>query len=139
MRSRAEAISGVCAFAEGASIKQSDADWAICVRTCACVLAWCGTAFKRLFLEKTKNAWADRRAFVKQPGGFQWVEMDYGGSADGDAGGTPAAGASGDADVACTLPAPVQELVRLIFDVNSIKQVCVPTWIGVRACPCVCT
>lgn len=69
-------------------------------------------AFKDLYEEKTGNIWEERGYFQKIPGKFYPVEVDYGED-------TAKLEIS---DKPSKLPKPVQELVRLLFDVNSMKK-----------------
>lgn len=68
--------------------------------------------FKSLYEEKTGNVWEDRAYFQKIPGRFYPVEVDYGENA----------AKMEISDKPSKLPKPVQDLVRLIFDVNSMKK-----------------
>lgn len=69
--------------------------------------------FKNLYEEKTGNVWEDRAHFQKLPGRFYPVDVDYGEDmANLEISDKPS-----------KLPKPVQDLVRLIFDVNSMKKV----------------
>jgi hypothetical protein len=73
-------------------------------------------AFLSLYYEKTGNNWADRAIFTKVPNKFYPLDIDYG---------------SDDTDIykidetagsRSTLPPAVQNLIRLIFDVESMKR-----------------
>jgi len=79
-----------------------------------------GAAFERLFLEKTKNHWHDRANFVKRPAAFNLVDIDYGGD-DLDLGGGDAIPTTPTAK--STLHPAIQQLVRRLFNVDTIKQV----------------
>lgn len=71
--------------------------------------------FKNLYEEKTGNAWEDRKYFQKIPGRFYPVEIDYGGD--------QALSNLEISDKPSKLPKPVQDLIRLIFDVKSMQKV----------------
>lgn len=68
--------------------------------------------FKRLYEEKTGNVWEERQYFKKVPGKFYPVEVDYGqDQVDMKISDKPS-----------KLPKPVQDLIRLIFDVKSMEK-----------------
>lgn len=69
--------------------------------------------FKALYEEKTGNMWDMRDDFVKVPGRFYPIDVDYG---EED---------SQNLDIVeseSKLPMPVQDLIKMIFDVNSMKK-----------------
>ncbi|KAK7863506.1 hypothetical protein R5R35_009060 [Gryllus longicercus] len=72
--------------------------------------------FKTVYEEKTGNMWEDRHHFVKVPGKMYPVDVDYSDGNDD---------ALNDmtSDVPSKLPKPVQELIKLMFDVNAMKKV----------------
>ena len=91
---------------------------------------WTTTEFERLFLEKTKNAWANRKTFEKKAGGFNLVDIDYGGNNDEEDGDGGAASGSGGLSgpsqppaARSTLHPAIQDLIRIIFDVDALKKV----------------
>lgn len=71
--------------------------------------------FADLYEEKTGNAWELRGYFQKVPGKFCPIEIDYGEE--------EATGKLQISDGPSKLPAQVQDLIRLIFDVNNMKKV----------------
>lgn len=71
--------------------------------------------FTRLYEEKTGNDWEMREHFVKVPGLFCPIDVDYG---EEDAAMTMEI-----SNVPSKLPNAVQDLIRLIFDVKSMKKV----------------
>ncbi|XP_063839454.1 poly [ADP-ribose] polymerase [Ostrinia nubilalis] len=71
--------------------------------------------FEELYLEKTQNPWEARHHFVKFPECYYPIDVDY-----GDEEAAPAALAE---DRACALPAPVQQLIVKIFNVDTMKKV----------------
>ena len=74
--------------------------------------------FTSLFLEKTGNQWEDRGdSFIKKPNKFYPLEIDYG----TDEGAEPAVTLKGVGSKSTLHPA-VQDLVRLIFDVENMKR-----------------
>lgn len=72
--------------------------------------------FKSLYEEKTGNVWEKRADFVKQPKKFYPVDLDYGEES------SEVMKLSKDAGSKSKLPKAVQDLVRLIFDVERMKQ-----------------
>jgi len=72
--------------------------------------------FKMLYEEKTGNVWENRANFVKQPKRFFPVDLDFGEESE------EVKKLSVDAGKASKLAPEVQELVRLIFDVERMKQ-----------------
>ena len=93
--------------------------------------------FSALFLDKTGNSWKDRGdTFIKKPNKFYPLEIDYG----TDEGVESAVLLKGVGSKSTLQPA-VQDLVRLIFDVESMKrammefEVCVaPHGVGLVTC-----
>ncbi|XP_026729426.1 poly [ADP-ribose] polymerase [Trichoplusia ni] len=71
--------------------------------------------FCTLYMEKTENDWHGRDYFLKVPGRYFPLDMDYG---------TDAAKVSQDLalDKTCDLPESVQKLIIKIFDVNVMKK-----------------
>ncbi|CAH2012006.1 unnamed protein product [Acanthoscelides obtectus] len=70
--------------------------------------------FENLYEEKSGNMWCFRHNFVKVPGKMMPVELDYGsenGMENLDI-----------VDSESKLPKPVQNLMKMIFDVDSMKQ-----------------
>ncbi|GLH03003.1 Poly [ADP-ribose] polymerase [Gryllus bimaculatus] len=72
--------------------------------------------FKTVYEEKTGNMWEDRHHFVKVPGKMYPVDVDY---SDGN----DEALNDMTSDVPSKLQKPVQELIKLMFDVNAMKKV----------------
>ena len=70
--------------------------------------------FERLYLEKTGNYFG--RPFVKHPGKFYPLELDYGQDDDEITEATEKAGQKS------KLHPKVQELIKMIFDVQSMKK-----------------
>uniref|UniRef100_A0A2Z5U1X2 Poly [ADP-ribose] polymerase n=1 Tax=Reticulitermes speratus TaxID=60591 RepID=A0A2Z5U1X2_9NEOP len=73
--------------------------------------------FGSLYEEKTGNMWSNRKHFQKVPGRFFPVDLDY--TQEDDDALLDAANSS----ISCKLALPVQELIKLIFDVNLMKRV----------------
>lgn len=67
------------------------------------------------FLLSTGNRWQDRKNFVKHPNKFYPLEIDYG-QDDEELKSTIAPGSKS------LLPTPIQELIKMIFDVESMKK-----------------
>lgn len=67
------------------------------------------------FLLSTGNSWQDRKKFVKHPNKFYPLEIDYG-QDDEELKSTIAPGSKS------LLPTPIQELIKMIFDVESMKK-----------------
>ena len=76
--------------------------------------------FEHVYYEKTGNSWSERKSAVKKPNRFYPLEMDYGGDDEDDAKGLASAVES--SQVGSKLAKPVQDLVRLIFDIESMKR-----------------
>jgi hypothetical protein len=77
--------------------------------------------FEGLFYEKTRNAWADRHSFQKQPHGFEYIEtrlVDPNAKAKGD----KSAKSEGPSGTSHVLNARVENLLSLIFDSEIIKS-----------------
>ncbi|XP_057662049.1 poly [ADP-ribose] polymerase [Diorhabda carinulata] len=69
--------------------------------------------FRDLYKEKTGNDWDNRENFKKMPGKLYPIEMDYG---------EEEALKLDITDSESKLPVQVQDLVRMIFDINSMKK-----------------
>ena len=72
-------------------------------------------SFTSLYSDKTGNAWGTK-SFAKRPGKFYPLEIDYG----QEEGTVSTLGAS--AGSSSRLAPQIQELIRLIFDVESMKK-----------------
>ncbi len=68
-----------------------------------------------LFMDKTGNDWEDKSA-TKKPGKFYPLEIDYGQSDDSVSKLGAGAGSSSE------LRPEIQSLIRMIFDVESMKR-----------------
>lgn len=84
--------------------------------------------FMELYAEKTGNSWLNRKNFVKHPNKFYPLEIDYG-QDDEELKTTIAAGSKS------LLPMPVQELIKMIFDVESMKKTLVEFEIDLKKMP----
>ncbi|EZA56984.1 Poly [ADP-ribose] polymerase [Ooceraea biroi] len=73
----------------------------------------CIQQFEALYEEKTGNQWEDREYFVKMPQRMYPLDIDDGNQEV----------ASLDSDIKSNLQKPIQDLMRLIFDVNEMKKV----------------
>lgn len=69
--------------------------------------------FETLFLEKTGNHWGSKK-FEKRPGKFYPLEIDYGGEEDTNV--------LAEAGATSKLVPEIQELVKMIFDVETMKK-----------------
>ncbi|GAB1867984.1 Poly [ADP-ribose] polymerase [Camponotus japonicus] len=73
----------------------------------------CIEQFESLYEEKTGNQWKNRQHFVKMPNLMYPIDIDHG---DEEI-------ASLDSDIKSNLAKPIQDLMRLIFDVAEMKKV----------------
>ncbi|KAG5315729.1 PARP polymerase, partial [Acromyrmex insinuator] len=73
----------------------------------------CIEQFESLYEEKTGNQWKNREHFVKVPNLMYPIDIDHG---DQEI-------VSLDSDIKSNLQKPIQDLIRLIFDVNEMKKV----------------
>uniref|UniRef100_T1H5C4 NAD(+) ADP-ribosyltransferase n=1 Tax=Megaselia scalaris TaxID=36166 RepID=T1H5C4_MEGSC len=69
--------------------------------------------FKATYFEKTGNEWENRHDFVKKPGLFYPIDISYAGDAKVDWESSKATS---------NLPKATQELIKLIFDIDSMKK-----------------
>eukprot|EP00005_Dracoamoeba_jomungandri_P000909 CAMPEP_0174254406 /NCGR_PEP_ID=MMETSP0439-20130205/3732_1 /TAXON_ID=0 /ORGANISM="Stereomyxa ramosa, Strain Chinc5" /LENGTH=1042 /DNA_ID=CAMNT_0015335969 /DNA_START=19 /DNA_END=3144 /DNA_ORIENTATION=- len=83
--------------------------------------------FCAVYYDKTVNEWADRDNFVKQPGKFYPIEVDYGGEEIKFADVSKASGS--------TLPARVQNIISLIFDIQLMKNTMVELEVDIKKMP----
>lgn len=74
--------------------------------------------FEKKFKDKTKNNWSDRNKFKPVPGKYTMIEMAGEAEDEPDA---PVAKPSGPTSP-CTLDAPTQSLIKLIFDNDMFKD-----------------
>ncbi|XP_028171791.1 LOW QUALITY PROTEIN: poly [ADP-ribose] polymerase 1-like [Ostrinia furnacalis] len=72
--------------------------------------------FKEIFKKKTKNLWDERKKFKKHPNFYSVVKTDH--KTEKIDGVIPTQ------DEISSLPEPVQQLVLMIFDINTMKNVC---------------
>lgn len=77
-------------------------------------------AFHSLFLEKTGNDWKERGNFQKLPNKHYPLEIDYGQHADNDKMRQLLENANG--GIQSKLPSPVQDVIKMIFNVETMKQ-----------------
>ena len=73
-------------------------------------------AFRTLYADKTGNDWDDRDHFVKVPNKFYPLDIDYGADDEKMVKLDESAGSRS------TLPDAIQKLIRLIFDIESMKK-----------------
>ncbi|XP_060074355.1 poly [ADP-ribose] polymerase 1-like [Ylistrum balloti] len=85
-------------------------------------------AMETLYLEKTGNHWANRKNFIKQANKFYPLEIDYG-QDDEEAVTTLKAGGTS------KLPKAVQDLICMIFDVESMKKAMLEFEIDLKKMP----
>ncbi|KAJ3348914.1 Poly [ADP-ribose] polymerase 2 [Entophlyctis luteolus] len=82
------------------------------------------SAFEHKFKDKTKNRWEDRANFVKYPGKYHYLERDY--QEDDETAKDPTPSASSENEPVKTPPSKldpsVQDLVKLIFDLNLMEK-----------------
>ena len=71
--------------------------------------------FERLYEEKTGNRWSKRKEFQKVPGKFYPLEMDFGQD-------TEEIKKLNLAESKSKLDKPIQELISMIFDIESMKK-----------------
>jgi poly [ADP-ribose] polymerase len=77
-------------------------------------------AFHALFLDKTGNEWTDRKNFQKLPNKHYPLEIDYGQHGDNDK--MQKLLDSANLNIQSKLPNSVQNLVKMIFNVENMKQ-----------------
>ncbi|CAB3982898.1 Poly [ADP-ribose] polymerase 1 [Paramuricea clavata] len=86
--------------------------------------------FTEMYQEKTGNHWFNRKNFVKQAGRFYPLDIDYGQDDDNLQAQTAIAAGS-----KSTLPLAVQKLVRMIFDIESMKKALLEFEIDLKKMP----
>ncbi|CAF0974380.1 unnamed protein product [Adineta steineri] len=77
-------------------------------------------AFHELFLEKTGNEWGERKNFQKLPNKHYPLEIDYGQHGDNDK--MQKLLENANLNIKSKLPNQVQDLVKMIFNVETMKQ-----------------
>lgn len=75
----------------------------------------CVTKFEELYEEKSGNVWRNRKHFVKVPNRMCPIDIDHGESED--------TSSYLESDVKSNLDKPVQDLMRLIFDLENMRKV----------------
>ncbi|XP_048732716.1 poly [ADP-ribose] polymerase 1-like [Ostrea edulis] len=86
-------------------------------------------AFKQLYAEKTGNEWENRKDFKKYPNKFYPLDIDYGQEDDDAVKKLDKTGSRS------KLPKAVQDLVCLIFDVESMKKAMMEFEIDLKKMP----
>lgn len=81
-------------------------------KTCWLSLEGCILKFKELFKEKTGNLWDERNKFVKQPGMYYMIDTEEINGSE----------LNFESAIPSALRKPVQELMRLIFNVTRMKE-----------------
>lgn len=71
------------------------------------------TQFKQLYEDKTANTWENRDNFTKVPGKMYPIDVDYG---------EDESKMNINEEVPSKLPVPVQNLVKMIFDISTMKK-----------------
>eukprot|EP00118_Oscarella_pearsei_P026283 m.309715 g.309715 ORF g.309715 m.309715 type:complete len:959 (+) comp47446_c0_seq1:38-2914(+) len=84
--------------------------------------------FKLVYNEKTGNLWEDRKNFKKKPGRFYPIDVDYG-EEEESLKSSVAAGSQS------KLPQPVQEIIKMIFDIDVMKKALVEFEIDLKKMP----
>ncbi|CAK1604001.1 unnamed protein product [Parnassius mnemosyne] len=69
--------------------------------------------FEDLYMERTQNPWDARHHFMKMPGAYYPIDVDYG---------DEPSSAALKVDTNCKLDVAVQRLIMRIFDINVMKQ-----------------
>ena len=87
--------------------------------------------FERLYLEKTGNEWSNRKSFVKKPSKFFPLEVDYGEGEDA----TDNSKNSNLMSSNSKLAKPIQDLIKLIFDIEKMKSAMVEFEIDLNKMP----
>lgn len=77
-------------------------------------------AFHAVFLDKTGNQWTERGNFQKLPSKHYPLEIDYGQHSDNDQ--MQKLLESANLNIKSRLAEPVQDLVKMIFNVETMKQ-----------------
>ncbi|KAK3578700.1 hypothetical protein CHS0354_008557 [Potamilus streckersoni] len=86
-------------------------------------------SFKELYAEKTGNDWNDRKNFRKYPNKFYPLDIDYGQDDESAVKKISSAGSKS------KLPKSVQDLVCMIFDVESMKKAMMEFEIDLKKMP----
>ncbi|KAL4235039.1 Poly [ADP-ribose] polymerase 2 [Mactra antiquata] len=80
-------------------------------------------SFFKKFQDKTKNSWADRKRFVKYPGLYDLLEMDYSTKGSDETDAPSSQGDKKDVKVPdSALNKKLQSLIELICDVKSMEE-----------------
>ncbi|CAF1311166.1 unnamed protein product [Rotaria sp. Silwood1] len=90
-------------------------------------------AFHRIFFDKTGNQWIDRETFKKMPNKHYPLEIDYGQHGDNDQ--IQKILNDPNAKNHSSLPQSVQDLIRLIFNVETMEETLLSFEIDLRKMP----
>lgn len=77
-------------------------------------------AFEKLFLDKTGNNWSHRDRLVKRPGKYYPIELDHD-SAQVDTSAPNRLNVK-DFESKSTLPKPIQNIIKMIFDIEKLER-----------------
>ncbi|EDO46812.1 predicted protein, partial [Nematostella vectensis] len=86
-------------------------------------------SFEELYREKTGNEWSERDNFVKHPNRFYPLEIDYGQAHE------DVVKAKIEMGSKSKLPSQIQELIKMIFDVESMKKTLIEFEIDLKKMP----
>ncbi|XP_043465217.1 poly [ADP-ribose] polymerase [Leptopilina heterotoma] len=84
-------------------------------KTTSMSLEECIKTFEEVYEEKSGNSWQRRDNFVKVPGAMYPLDLEYGDDVDDEN--------VFQSELKSNLKKPVQDLIKLIFDVKAMKQV----------------
>ncbi|XP_051832935.1 poly [ADP-ribose] polymerase 2 isoform X2 [Antechinus flavipes] len=104
--------------------------------TCSGDLNKAKEVFQKKFFDKTKNSWEDRGSFEKVPGKYDMLQMDYTASTQGEE-----ESKEGTLDpisppkVESQLELPVQELIELICNIQTMEEMMVEMKYDIKKAP----
>jgi len=91
--------------------------------------------FAAKFCDKTSNQWDDRQDFVKVPGKYMLMDIDYGAEDAEDPGPASPAAAQGVKVPECKLHTRVQDIIKMISDVKMMTAAMAELEIDVKKMP----
>ncbi|XP_027698752.1 poly [ADP-ribose] polymerase 2 isoform X2 [Vombatus ursinus] len=104
--------------------------------TCSGDLNKAKEIFQKKFFDKTKNSWEDRGSFEKVPGKYDMLQMDYTTNTQGEEESKEGTFAPiSPPKVECQLELPVQELMELICNIQTMEEMMVEMKYDIKKAP----
>ncbi|XP_044521221.1 poly [ADP-ribose] polymerase 2 isoform X2 [Gracilinanus agilis] len=103
--------------------------------TCSGDLNKAKDIFQKKFFDKTKNSWEDRGSFKKVPGKYDMLQMDYTTNIEGEESKDEALVPISPPKLESQLEHPVQELIELICNIQTMEEMMVEMKYDIKKAP----